>query len=199
MKSEITGIILAGGQSKRMGTNKAFVPLNGKLLIDYAFDVLTEVTPHIVMSVGTEIVHYKNLAAVQDIFPGSGPLGGIHSALQHSETEMNLVLSCDMPFVSVELLQFLIEEATKNQSDVTLPVDEHGDWQPLCAVYRKRILPHLENAILQKEFKLKMVIGKVNYNAISIGKVYKFYHPNAFLNMNTPEDIKVISKKLKSY
>lgn len=189
MKSELTGIILAGGQSKRMGTNKAFVRLNRKLLIDYVLDVLKEVTPRIILSVGSEIIHYENLPAVQDIFPGSGPLGGIYSALQYSETEMNLVISCDMPFVSAELLSFLIEETTEHHADVSLPVDEHGYWQPLCAVYRKSILPYLENAILKKELKLKMIIEKVNYKVISIDKMHKFYNPNAFLNMNTPEDV----------
>ncbi|MGD9558554.1 MAG: molybdenum cofactor guanylyltransferase [Mangrovibacterium sp.] len=189
MQSEVTGIILAGGQSKRMGTNKAFVRINGKLMIDLVFDALKQVSPHIILSVGSEIIHYKNLPVAQDIFPGSGPLGGIYSALQKSGTEMNLVLSCDLPFVSAELLNFLVEDAAAHHADVTLPIDEYGGWQPLCAIYRKSILPQLEKAVLHRELKLKTMIEKVNSRKISIGKTHRTYHPDAFFNMNTPEDV----------
>lgn len=189
MKSEVTGIILAGGQSKRMGTNKAFVRLNGKPLIDYVLDALQKVTANVMLSTGTESFHYKNLPVVKDVYPGCGPMGGIYSALRFSETELNLVLSCDMPFVSADLLNFLVEEATEHEADVTLPVDEEGYFQPLCAVYRKSMIPCFEQAILRQELKLKRMIEKVNFKMIAIENTDKNYNSKAFLNMNTPEDV----------
>jgi len=195
MKSEVTGIILAGGQSKRMGTNKAFVRLNEKPLIDYSLDILREVTPHIILSVGSEPFRYKNLPVVKDVYPGCGPMGGIYSALRYSNTDLNLVLSCDLPFVPADLLKFLTEEARNDDADVTLPVDEHGYWQTLCAVYRKSILPKMEEAVIQKNLKLKMIVSNVKSRIIPVGKTHKYYQSDAFLNMNTPEDVFKQTKK----
>lgn len=195
MNSEVTGIILAGGQSKRMGTNKAFVRLNGKPLIDYALDALNKVTPNVILSAGTESLNYKNLPAVKDVFPGCGPMGGIYSALRFSNTELNLVLSCDMPFISADMLNFLVEKATEYKSDVTLPIDEEGYFQPLCAVYRKSMIPCFEQAILRQELKLKWMIEKVNFRIIAIENTNKSYNSKTFLNMNTPEMIKQTEKK----
>ncbi len=73
MNSGITGVILAGGQSKRMGANKAFVRLNGKPLISYALNTLEKITPNILLSAGSESIHYKNLPVVEDIYSGYGP------------------------------------------------------------------------------------------------------------------------------
>lgn len=194
MKSEVTGIILAGGQSKRMGTNKAFVRLKEKPLIEYALDALQKVTPNVILSAGTEPFHYKNLPVVKDIYPGCGPMGGIYSALRFSNTDLNLVLSCDMPFVSTELLNFLIEEAAEHDADVTLPVDEQGYRQTLCAVYSKNMLPQLEKSLLQKKLKLKILIAGVNFRIIPVGTTHKYFRQNTFLNMNTPELINQFEK-----
>lgn len=178
-----------------MGTNKAFVRLNGKQLIDYALDILKEVTPHVILSVGSESFRYKNLPVVKDVYPGCGPIGGIYSALQYSNTDLNLVISCDLPFVPADLLKFLTEEARNDDADVTLFVDEHGYWQTLCAVYRKSILPQMEEAVIQKNLKLKMIVSEVKYRIIPVGKTHKYYQSNAFLNMNTPEDVFKQTKK----
>lgn len=189
MDRELTGFILAGGESRRMGTPKAFVRLNGKQLIDYAWEALKEVAPRVILSAGKLPLSYRDLSVVQDLFVDHGPVGGIYSALRSSPTELNLVLSCDMPFVSVDLLNLLVDAAANHPFDITLPVDEQGLLQPLCAVYRKSMVPYLERAILQKELKLKTIIQKVNYQAIPIEKSHPVYHSRLFYNMNTPEDI----------
>lgn len=189
MNSGITGVILAGGQSKRMGANKAFVRLNGKPLISYALNALEKITPNILLSAGSESIHYKNLPVVEDIYPGCGPAGGIFSALSFSETNLNLILSCDMPFVSSGLLKFLVNEAVENPADVILPVDENGQWQTLCAVYSKSIMPQLEKAVIQKKLMLKKIISKTNYRLIPIEKFRELYLPNTFYNINTPDEL----------
>lgn len=194
MDSEITGIILAGGQSNRMETNKAFVRLHGKPLISYALDALTAVTPKVILSVGPEEISYNDLPVVHDLYPGCGPAVGICSALRFSETDMNLIISCDMPFVPTGLLKFLVEEARVHRADVTLPVDEHGYWQTLCAIYRKSILPEMEKSIMQKKLKLRTIVKEVNSRIIPVGKGHQHYCSNAFLNLNTPEIIKQAEK-----
>lgn len=195
MQSDITGIILAGGRSKRMGTKKIFVRLNGKPLIDHVLQTLSEVTPNVILSIGNDPVRYKNLPAVKDIYPGRGPIGGIYTALLHTKTDLNLVLSCDMPFIPAGLLEFLIEEAREHQPDVTMPVDEHGYWQPLCAIYRKSILPRMKDAVIQNKLKLKTLLAEVNLKLIPMNEGCKYYLPNAFQNMNTPEMIQEAKKR----
>jgi len=99
-------------------------------------------------------------------------VGGIYSFLWFSETDLNLVIPFDLPFVPADLLKFLTEEARNDDADVTLPVDEHGYWQTLCAVYRKSMLPSLEKAILQKKLKLKEFFSDVDARIIAIGKTH---------------------------
>jgi molybdopterin-guanine dinucleotide biosynthesis protein A len=194
MKSEVTGIILAGGQSKRMGTFKAFVRLKGKPLIDYALDALQEITPNVILSTGVKLFHYKNLPVVEDVYPGCGPVAGIYSALRFSETDLNLVLSCDMPFVTAHVLNFIVEKATEHDGEVTLPVDNEGYLQTLCAVYRKSTIPYFEQAFSRRELKLRTVIEKTNFKALQLKTDFKNYHPDIFLNVNTPEMIKQAEK-----
>ncbi len=189
MNPGITGIILAGGQSRRMGANKAFVRLNGKPLIGYALDALQKLTPEIILSVGAEPFQYENLPVVKDIYPGCGPAGGILSALRHSKTELNFVLSCDMPFVSGRLLKYILDQVLGNPADVTLPVDENGQWQTLCAIYSKNVVPRFEKAVLKRQLKLKGIISKTDYKLLAIEKEHDFYHPNSFLNVNSPDEL----------
>lgn len=195
MESNITGFILAGGQSQRMGTSKAFVRLNGKPLIDYVFETLREVTPNIFLSIGSIPIRHKHLQVVEDIYPDCGPVGGIYSALRFSKTDLNLIISCDMPFVQADLLKFLVEQAFKEKPDVTLPVDENGSWQPLCAIYRQSILPNLETAILRNTLKLKAIVAEVHSLIIPIENAHINYQPNSFLNINTPDDLHQTKKQ----
>jgi molybdenum cofactor guanylyltransferase len=190
MNFEITGIILAGGQSKRMGYNKALVKLKGRPLIEYSLNALRGVTGNIVLSVGSEMFQYKNLPSVTDIIPGCGPVGAIWSALRYSTTVMNLVISCDMPFVPVPLLKMLIKEAEEYGAPVTLPVDNKGCLQPLCAVYNKSILPLFNEAVIQKKFKLKDLISEAGMRQIKTDQSHDLFSPGIFFNMNTPDDLK---------
>ncbi len=194
MNSRVTGIILAGGESKRMGTDKAFVRLNGKPLISYALNTLKTVSSEILLSVGSAPLQYENLRVVKDIYPNCGPVSGIFSALSQSKTKLNLVLSCDMPFVSAELLKFLLDEVAGNPADVVLPVDENGQWQTLCAVYSKDILPQLEKALTQNRLKLKGIIAETDYRLIPAEKIREFYVSHTFYNINNPDELRESEK-----
>ncbi len=186
MESDITGILLAGGQSSRMGTNKALVRLHGKPLIEYGLEVLREVTPEVILSTGRNPFHYGNLPVVQDVHPGCGPAGGIFSALQYSKTSLNLVLGCDMPFIPACLLRLLIEEARRHPADITLPADGDGNVQPLCGLYRRELLPFLEESILLGKLKLKRIVTEVNARVIPLGQAHPCFRSHIFLNMNSP-------------
>ena len=156
INSDITGVILAGGQSRRMGFNKAQAEMHGESMLIRMIDKLKEITQTIVVSSGN--VSYPNIPYPQipDEFPQCGPLGGIYSVLKVSSTSLNLVVSCDIPLVSIPLLKYIVDSATKNDSLITVPVDHEGQLQMMCAVYRKETLPFLEQQIDSQMFTLKL-------------------------------------------
>src|SRR5215831_12086854 len=104
---DVSAYILAGGKSTRMGADKAFVLLNGRTLLARMLEAARSLTPS--ARIVGDPAKYKAFApVVEDIFPGCGPLGGIHAALRSSTTDLNLILAVDTPFVSLALLQFLV-------------------------------------------------------------------------------------------
>src|SRR5271157_1250377 len=141
------GFLLAGGKSSRMGmnTDKAFLEFGGQTLLDRALAVMGAVCDRVTIVgdpakftkyVSSKCGSTKYESVVADIFPGCGPLAGIHAALVHSSAELNLMLAVDMPFVSGELLAFLFAAAENNDAIITVPRTSKG-LQPLCAVYRR--------------------------------------------------------------
>ena len=121
------GFVLAGGKSSRMGpnTDKAFLEFDGQTLLDRALGVMAEVCDDVTI-VGDPAKFAKHVSGqrgtvVADVFPGCGPLGGIHAALANSTAELNLMLAVDMPFVSGELLAFLFATAVESGATVTVP------------------------------------------------------------------------------
>ncbi|MCF6240761.1 MAG: molybdenum cofactor guanylyltransferase, partial [Bacteroidales bacterium] len=96
-KNNITGIILCGGKSKRMGSNKALLQLNGKCIINYVTELLSNFCNEIIISTNSHELAFLKTELVADEFQTIGPIAGIYSALKHSKTEKNIILSCDTP------------------------------------------------------------------------------------------------------
>ncbi len=131
----ITAYILAGGKSLRMGSDKAFALLEGRTLLQRALDTVRRVAPECRI-VGAREKFEAFGGVVEDVYPDRGPLGGIDAALKDTATELNLILAVDLPYVSHELLTYLVQEARASTALATLPRTSDG-WQPLCAVYRQ--------------------------------------------------------------
>jgi molybdopterin-guanine dinucleotide biosynthesis protein A len=186
-KKDITGIILAGGKSLRMGKDKARIDLAGKPLISYAIDVLKPVCKSIIISSNSEDYESYGHPVQKDLIPECGPMGGIYSTLLHSSSSLNLVLSCDMPLVSSDLLKYIID----NMDDRKISVPVHGEnyLEPLCAGYPFEIIPYLQKFIEKKNLKLHNLIERVPSKQIRIDSRNKFYHPDIFLNINRPGDL----------
>src|SRR5579863_3155258 len=123
--AEVAAFVLAGGKSTRMGADKAFVMLDGRTLLARALDLARSVTKD-VRIVG-EAAKFSSFApTVEDLFPGCGPLAGIHAALRASSAEWNLVLAVDVPFVSPELLAWLTARARDSKAVATVPRSSRG-------------------------------------------------------------------------
>jgi molybdopterin-guanine dinucleotide biosynthesis protein A len=186
---EVTGFILAGGKSTRMGADKAFIEFEGRTLLARALDLARSITPN-VRIVGTREKFVKFAPVVEDIFRERGPLGGIHAALRTSKTELNFMLAVDMPFVSETFLHYLIGEArTATEATVIVPRSE-GRRQPLCAVYHPRFGDVAEQALLAGRNRIDSLFDVVETRVIEEDELdgAGFSSP-IFRNLNTPEQL----------
>lgn len=185
INSEITGAILAGGQSKRMGFNKAEAEVNGETMLGRMIEKLCEVTPNIIVSSGS--ISYPDLSwpQVPDEFPHHGPLGGIYSVLKASTTHLNLIVACDIPLIPVSLLKYIVSRAKASDALITVPIDNNGTHQLLCAVYHRDILSVLKQLIDADRLKLKILLDLVPVECITLSSEHPLYQEHAFTNVNT--------------
>ena len=195
MRNDITGIILCGGKSSRMQTNKALLKLGDKTVIEIVAAKLKSIFNEVLISANdSKEYDFLKLPVVNDIFIGKGPLAGIHSALKYSSTEKNFIISCDMPLISVELINYLIN--LNSEKSILLP-KSNGRIQQLCGIYSKSVIDEIENIFKLSE-KDKNIKGSV-YELLERASIefidvddLNFYNKNIFLNMNSPEDYKLI-------
>jgi molybdopterin-guanine dinucleotide biosynthesis protein A len=186
-KHNVTGIVLAGGASSRMGRDKGLCEFKGKRLVKYAIEALLPLCNTILIS-SNNIDNYKvfGYKVVTDEFKNIGPIGGIYSSLKASATKHNLIISCDTPFLNTQLLAFVL--ANSNNFDVVVP--EHGNAfvEPLAAYYSSNIIGKLEGSIRQNDYKLMNFFKKVKYQSLKVDSIVG-YSSKLFLNLNAPNDL----------
>lgn len=185
---DLAAFILAGGKSTRMGTDKAFIEFQGRTLLARAIDLARSVTPDVHI-IGDPRKFAAFAPVVEDIFPGCGPLGGIHAALRSSSAELNLMLAVDMPFVTPDLLRYLISRAGNSAATVTVPHCGGGN-QPLCAIYLRTFSDAAETGLKQGRFKIDALFAKGSAQVISEADLKrKGFFAEMFRNLNTPEQL----------
>ena len=181
--------VLAGGQSTRMGADKAFVQLEGRTLLAHALALAKSVTPD-VRIVGSPEKFAAFGEVVEDEFPQHGPLAGIHAALRASSSELNLMLAVDMPFVEVPFLEYLFQEAARHESAMVTIPRAAGAWQTLCAVYRKPFADVAEQALRQGKNKIDPLFRETKIQILDEPALTKHnFSLNMFRNVNTPEEL----------
>ncbi len=188
-------ILLSGGKSSRMGTNKALLPIEGKANIERIVDSLGEDFADRVLVTNTpeEYSMLKDkVKIVTDVYPGLGPLSGIHAGLLVSNAEYNIVVACDMPFVSRELARLLIEKSEGYQAAVPR---FNGMRQPLFAVYHQSIISEIEELIKGNDFRVNNLWAKVNMLWVEDESMHSIPDvERAFYNMNYPEEYDQVKK-----
>jgi len=189
VKEEITGIILSGGKSSRLGEEKGLADFNGKPLIQYAIDILQAVCDKIIISANKQLDGYAAFGneIVEDQVKDIGPMGGLMACLERSDTRYNFVISCDTPFVPSDLFPFLLESIENFQ--IAAPVHHDNYIEPLCAVYATNVIWHLQQCIEDKNYKLIEFLKGVNSKMVTIHDQLPFFHEEMFVNMNTRKDI----------
>ena len=183
--------ILTGGKSSRMGEDKAFLKLRGETLLDIARQLAVKVCDS-VMIVGDRARFGPD--AIEDIFPDSGPLGGIHAALSKTSADLNLVLAVDTPFLDARFLSWMLEQAASSNAVVTFPKLATG-YQPLCAVYRKSFKDVAEHALKSGRFKIDPLYDKVSTRPITDADFKQLaFDSRMFDNLNTRADFDRVLK-----
>ncbi len=185
--TEISAFVLAGGQSSRMGRDKAFLRLGGRTLLERALEAARVVTAD-VRIVGQKEKFAAYGPVIEDLYPGRGPLAGIHAALRASSAELNLVLGVDTPFLDPGFLRYLLEEAKHSGAVVTAP-RIGGQNQPLCAVYRREFGDLAEPALRAGRNKIDSLFAGTSVQIIEEALIRELaFDPGMFDNLNTPEE-----------
>lgn len=196
MNRSLTGIILAGGRSSRLGQEKGLAILNNKPLIEYTIDCLLPLCDEILISTNsTDYLHY-GFKAIADIFPGKGPVCGVHACLAASKNMHNIVISVDTPFINQELIHFIL--ANKGNNLAAAPIRKEGFYEPLCAYYHKNTHIQIESMIHNGIYKLQKLFEAIPFTPVKITGSETFYHPMLFHNINTPKDLELAEAYLKS-
>jgi len=193
---KITGIVLAGGKSSRMGENKSLMKLNGKTMIEFSIEALSPLCEEVVISSDHQVYDFTGCAVWPDEHKDQAPMVGIFSCLRKSKTDLNILLTCDMPMVSTELLEYLL--ANSGESDITVPVQENGMVEPLCGIYKKGALDILEKCIEEGNFRMTDCITRSSHRLVTIGGKSPFDRTNQFLNINTPRDFEALNDILNT-
>ena len=186
---DVSAFILAGGKSSRMGTDKAFALLNGRTLLARMLDAARSLTSNVYI-VGDPAKYKAFAAVIEDIFPGCGPLGGIHAALRSSSSDLNVVLAVDTPFVSLALLQFLVTQARNSAASLVTVARGNDGMQPLCAVYRREFADAAENALRAERYKIDALFDPASTQIIGQEELETAgFSPLIFRNLNTPDEL----------
>jgi len=186
--ADVTAYVLAGGRSLRMGSDKAFVLLEGRTLLQRALETVRLVTPECRI-VGTREKFAAFGQVVEDVYPDRGPLGGIDAALKDTLTDLNLILAVDLPYVSHELLTYLVQEARASTALATLPRTSDG-WQPLCAVYRHGFGTLADAALAEGRNAVHSLVEASAPRVIGDAELERAgFSVGMFRNVNEPADL----------
>ena len=183
-------VIQAGGQSSRMGEDKALKPFLGKPLIQRLIDRLSPVAGEIIVTTNRpEDYAFINLRLVPDLKPGRGSLGGLYTAIASAAFPFAAVVACDMPFASAKLIESAHRLMVEEEADVVIARTDEG-YEPFHAVYRRAAcLPAIEASIEADQWKVIAWFPKVKVRTLTPEEVKSFDLSGlCFWNLNTPEE-----------
>ena len=179
----INAIILAGGKSKRMGENKAFLPLGNSTFIQTLIAMLEPLVDRVLISGAHNVYKHLNIPVIEDEHKDSGPLAGLYAGLKWTDTDWNFVISTDTPFVNKHIFE-LLKTQIKDKQVVIAQVDKKV--MPLIGLYHKSCVNEIKTALENKQFKVMQILKQLKTEITMIPE------PNSTLlaNINTPEEYK---------
>lgn len=209
-----SGIILSGGQSRRMGQDKALLELGGQRLIDRVAEALGQVCDDLIV-VANDVERYRGSGwrVVPDAFPGAGSLGGLYTGLQAAHYPYVVTVACDMPFLKVDLLRYLADAAQGWDAAIPRapvegmtgrgrrrdgpPTAKDVDLQPLHAVYHRRVARHIRARIAAGDLRVIGFLPAIRVRYVNAQDVQRLDPEGlSFLNANTPEEWQAVLERL---
>jgi len=184
---DVTAFILAGGQSSRMGSDKALLTVGNQTLLERALHTAAAVA-NTVFIAGPRDRYAQYGDVVEDVFPDCGPLGGIHAALCITQTELNLMLAVDTPSIGPGFLAWLLQQARASGEFAVVP-EALGGLQPLTAIYHRPLRVMAEQALKSGDYKIGHLFSLVPTRHISEAEIRAAgFSPMLFRNVNTVEE-----------
>ncbi len=187
-----TIVVQAGGESRRMGQNKALLPFRGQPLVERVVNRLRPYSDELILTANRpELFQFLGLPSYPDLIPGKGALGGLYTALIAARFPAVAVVACDMPFVNPQLLLAERDELVDGEWDAVIPHSTEGR-EPLHAVYRKdACLPAIRQALDENRLRMDSWFSDVKVHEMSLEEV-SVYDPEfrSFMNVNTPEEFR---------
>jgi len=187
------GILLCGGQSRRMGRKKQWLPLGEMPLLLHTYREICAISKEmlIVANDPADLARCASygLATTEDMFPGQGPLAGLHCGLQGLEPDaIAILVGCDLPFARAELFRDLSRELQSDLAlDAAVPQDQDGRLYPVCAAYRARVRDTAEAFLQRDDNALRHFLGMLRVRYLPTER-WSHLQPSPFFNMNTPDD-----------
>ncbi|TNE74563.1 molybdenum cofactor guanylyltransferase [bacterium] len=184
---EFGGIVLSGGKSSRMGTDKGSLQVDGKYLAKYSIDLLAECGIQDVLLITNEPEKYAEIPCKKfvDEIANVGPIGGIYTGLINSSHLFNVVLACDTPKISKEIITILAD----NYSPPITTVSYQGRIQPLISIFSVDVIDLMKKQIENSEFKILDFIQSLNGTVLELDEFLQETETDYFININTPEDL----------
>ena len=190
MISDVTGILLAGGQSRRMGKDKRFLYVGEDTLLTRSENVLRSVFSSVCIVIAQDSPPLEaEIPVVRDLVPGCGSLGGLFTGLKMSSTEFVFLAACDMPFLESTLIEYLVSK--KDGADVVMVRTEEG-MQTTHAVYSKKCIPIIEEMLRRGNLKIQELVRdhSLRVRLIEKSEIQGDHHfTKSFINVNTPTDL----------
>jgi molybdopterin-guanine dinucleotide biosynthesis protein A len=191
----MTGVILAGGKNRRIGTNKAFLVVNGTRIIDRTVGIFKDIFAEVIIVTNEPLAYLdQNATIVTDILPDKGALGGLYTGLFFASHNRAFVCACDMPFINKKFIEYMISQA--GPYDIVTP-DAGDGWQPMHAIYDKKLLPEMKSMLDQDKLKISCLYKSGRTLTIRGDIIDTFdLGKKMFLNVNTYDDLQRITKEV---
>ena len=200
----VTGIILAGGKSSRLGRDKAWEDVGGQRIIDRVIGALQSSCDEVLI-IGdrperqNELSLPKCIQYRSDDLKGRGSIGGLYTGLKASDTLWSLVVACDMPYISRELIRFMLSIISKNRCDAIVPVI-NGRYQPTHALYNSTCIPFIEKNISSGNFRMDSYFDEIYLEEISEDVINSIKGAElSFFNVNTEDDLFTAREQYKLF
>lgn len=181
--TDVSGVLLAGGKSRRMGQDKRFLAIGQETLYARSLAALRSVLERVIVVIAQDSPPppiESDALVLRDLIPNCGSLGGLYTGLQRAETEWVFVVACDMPFLDPAVIRHFI--GVKAEADVVMAKLQHG-LQPMHALYHRNCLPIMEHLIQARDFKIHQLAA----------------HPALHIRLVTPEELRHVDPEMRSF